>query len=256
MKKYIRTERACLFEPNVYIAVIATIKGNIPVDKIENAIEKAYQNNESTMSKIVLESNGQAYYEKLSKSGCKIIIHQREVEDVLRESEKNPFHINEGELIRTFIKKQNESIELLIHAHHLAGDGKSIVLFLQDILTNLDGNQLVYKPLISMNEQMLKDKLKLPFLVKCFVDRINKKWLKEGKYFTWDEYFAIHTKYWEEHISDFKWQHIYVDDIKKQGTPSYSINSYIVTKLLYEQEHAHTIGIPISVRGENFSMSN
>ena len=35
MKKYIRKERASLFEPNVYIAVIATLRGNIPMDKIE-----------------------------------------------------------------------------------------------------------------------------------------------------------------------------------------------------------------------------
>ena len=53
MKKYIRSERANLFEPNVYISMIVKLSGNLQSEEIEQAVYKAYEANETTMSKIV-----------------------------------------------------------------------------------------------------------------------------------------------------------------------------------------------------------
>ena len=74
MKKYIRSERANLFEPNVYISMIVKLSGNLQSEEIEQAVYKAYEANETTMSRIVLEENGDAYYEKMGSSGCRFII--------------------------------------------------------------------------------------------------------------------------------------------------------------------------------------
>lgn len=68
MKKYIISERPNLSEPNVYISTIVKIEGDIAVDKVAKAVQTAYTSNESTMSKIVLEENGSAYYERLNES--------------------------------------------------------------------------------------------------------------------------------------------------------------------------------------------
>lgn len=70
MKKYIRSERANLFEPNVYISMIAKLSGNLFDAEIEQAVYAAYEANEATMSKIVLEPDGNARYEKRETSGC------------------------------------------------------------------------------------------------------------------------------------------------------------------------------------------
>ena len=73
MKKYIRSERANLFEPNVYISMIVKLSGDLQSEEIEQAVYKAYEANEATTSKIVLGENGDAYYEKMGSSGCKFI---------------------------------------------------------------------------------------------------------------------------------------------------------------------------------------
>ena len=123
MKKYIRSERANLFEPNVYISMIVKLSGNLQSEEIEQAVYKAYEANATTMSKIVLEENGDAYYEKMGISGCGFIIDNCSWKELLHQSEKRPFALNEGELVRTFLTKENEQLILLIHAHHLVGDG-------------------------------------------------------------------------------------------------------------------------------------
>ena len=70
MKKYIRSERANLFEPNVYISMIVKLSGNLSGGEIEQAVHAAYEANEATMSRIVLEPDGNACYEKMDASGC------------------------------------------------------------------------------------------------------------------------------------------------------------------------------------------
>lgn len=64
------TERPHLFEPNVYISVCVELAGNVCPQKLTAAVKQAFEANEATMSKIVLD-HGLAYYEKLSASHCK-----------------------------------------------------------------------------------------------------------------------------------------------------------------------------------------
>lgn len=61
------TERPNLFEPNVYITVCAEIEGKVCPHRLSAAVKQAFEANEATMSKIVLEQ-GFAYYEKMSAS--------------------------------------------------------------------------------------------------------------------------------------------------------------------------------------------
>ena len=106
MKKYIRSERASLFEPNVYIGMIVKQSGDLSTKEIERAIYKAYEANEATMSKIVLESDGNAYYDRTKTSGCKIITDTRPWNELLYQSEKTLFALNKGELVRIFLTKE------------------------------------------------------------------------------------------------------------------------------------------------------
>ena len=57
MKKFVRSERANLFEPNVYISMVAKLSGDVSPREMEQAVYAAYEANEATMSRIVLESN-------------------------------------------------------------------------------------------------------------------------------------------------------------------------------------------------------
>lgn len=250
-----------LFDPNIYTSVAITIKrknDDITIEKVKNAVEKAYTQNETTMSKIVLE-NGAAYFEKMSETGCKVFVDQRNWLDILNENQKIAFKINEGEFIRTFIIDGKEELSVFIMAHHIVGDGYSLVLLAQDILSNLAGEEVVYKPLNNENEEFIPN-IKLPFLKKLGIKLLNGQWKKTGKVFTWEDYFEIHRKFWENRethvekstISDEELLNI-KEESKKLGI---TVNSYIVAKQLEKNPEHEIIGIPASYRGQNISLAN
>lgn len=52
-------------------------------------------------------------------------------------NEKIPFAIDKGELVRVFIIPSGDKTQIMIMAHYLAGDGKSINYFVKDIMDAL-----------------------------------------------------------------------------------------------------------------------
>ena len=57
-----------LFDPNIYTSVFLTLKrksDDLSIEKIKKAVEKAYTQNETTMSRVVLD-NGNVYFENMS----------------------------------------------------------------------------------------------------------------------------------------------------------------------------------------------
>ncbi len=256
MKKYIASERTNLFEPNVYISFAVKFTGKITAENVKKAIELAYAANEATMSRIVLGKNGRAYYEKTDASGCTIFLDNRDIKSVINQSSKLPFSINKGELIRSYILSDRNGITLLIHAHHLVGDGKSILIFINDVLDSLSGNVPVYKPMILVDKEYLAGKTKLPLKVRLFVKNINRKWEKTGKEFTWDDYDAIHKKYWESHCSNFEIETFSAEEMKKDCKNGVTLNSLLIANMLKEFPQSKIVGIPLSIRENNEAMSN
>ncbi|MBR6769931.1 MAG: hypothetical protein IKM28_01565 [Lachnospiraceae bacterium] len=246
-----------LFDPNIYTSLIITLekKEKIKTEDIQKAIEQAYTQNETTMSKIVLD-NGEAYFENMSKTGCKVFIDQRDWIDILHENEKKTFKLNEGELARTFIIDKQDEVQLLLMVHHILGDGSSMVLLVQDILSNLAGEGVEYKPL---NNILEVPRCKYPFAKKIGIKLLNHQWRKTGRTFTWKDYFSIHENFWKDRQSYVKPTTMSesLAEIKEKSTElGITINSYLTAKQLEKNPKYHIIGMPVSIRGNNRSLSN
>lgn len=255
--KEILTERTNLFEPNVYIAMCVELTGKICPHQLTAAIKEAYIANEATMSRIVLEQ-GTAYYEKLSVSGCKTMITDKNWIELVRENEKLPFEIDKGELVRTFIIPADTDTQIMIMAHHLAGDGKSIIYLIKDIMNALAQNPLTYKPLTLLNRNSFEH-TRLSVSAKLFVHYCKRKW-KKG-YFTWQDYYNLHNKYWETTCSDIQYETLSVSEteqiIERARQIGCSVNSYLVTMFLQKHQKKCEVGIPVSIReSNNEAMSN
>ncbi len=261
MKNYILTERPNLFEPNDYINFLVEIEGSPSADELMSAVKAAFAANEATMSKVVLESEGSAFYEKLSESGCKVSVSGGDWREIVRENEKVPFAIERGEMVRVFVIQNSEEISLLIMSHHLAGDGKSMVCFIEDIMRALSGEKLEYKPMNLVTRESMPKQSKLPFAVRVYANSFNKKWNRAPKYFTWDDYYNVHGKYWSEHDSQIICEYFSEDETAKIKTRAksagVSVNSFIASAFLKENRNKGSLGIPVSVRlDSDRSMSN
>lgn len=201
MKRYILSERVNLYEPNVYIQFYVQIMGDFSVKDMEEAVKKAYAANETTMCKIVLEKSGAVYYEKMKGSECRVQTATEEFREIIREEEKKPFEIEHGEFMRVFIIPSEKDMGVLIMAHHLVGDGKSIIYFIEDVMSALEGESLDEKPMKLITRESFPEKSELPLGIKLFVRGFNKKWKKKGCTFTWKDYYAVHEAYWKKHDS-------------------------------------------------------
>lgn len=257
MNKYILSERQNLFEPNDYISIYAKIDNNPDISSVENAVRKAFKANETTMSRIVIENNGQVRYEKKSNTGCKLINAQKNWKTVINENEKKPFELWNGELVRVFIWTDGH---ILIMSHHLAGDGKSVCLFLGDVIKVLNGEELEYKAAKVLSKDELESMSRLSYVKKKYVMSLNQYWKKHGRVYGWNDYLDTHKRYWSSHSSEIsvntyneKETKEIIDTAKRAGV---TVNSLITTRIVSKYVGKNIIGIPISVRGNDLSMSN
>lgn len=253
------TERTNLFEPNVYIAVCVALAGKVEPDKLSAAVKQAYEVNEAVMSKVVLE-HGFAYYEKLPVSNCKIEVADQNKDwiKLVKENEKCTFAIDQGELVRTFIIPLEDKTQIVIMAHHLAGDGKSIMYFVKDIMNALAGVPLIDKPLTLLTKNLLPRK-GLSVSAKLFARYCRHHW--NDSFWEWEDYYALHAKYWEKFSSDIQYETFSVEETKRiiedAKRIGCSVNSYLVTRFLQKYAKRCEVGIPVSIRqSRNEAMAN
>lgn len=70
----------------------------------------------------------------------------------------------------------------MIMAHHLAGDGKSIIYLIKDIMNALVKKTLTYKPLVLLKKNYFLDtRLSVP--AKLYANYCKRKW--KNCFFTW-----------------------------------------------------------------------
>ncbi len=255
--KEIITERPNLFEPNVYITMCVELCGRIDPHKLTAAVYEAYYVNEATMSKVVLEKD-KAYYDRLPVTGCKVSITDKNLLTLIKEYEKIPFAIDKGELVRTFIILTETNTLIMIMAHHLVGDGKSLIYFIKDMMSALSKTSLTYKPLTLLTKNHLSEtRLSVP--AKLYTRYCKRKW--NNRYFDWQDYYRLHNKYWNTVSSNIRYETLTQtktkEIIKKAKQIGCSVNSYIVTWFLQKYEKRCEVGIPVSIRKSgNEAMSN
>ena len=250
-----------LFDPSIYISMIAVMKGDVTAEEIQKAVEKAYTRNETTMSKLILE-NGNAYFQSMDQTGCKVYVDERDWHDIMHESEKDTFRLNEGEFFRTYIIPNPSSQEYTIFmmAHHIMGDGKSLLFMIEDILTILSGKEVEYRPLNKEGSVLPPADLKLAWGIRKFVDYLNRMWRKQNKIFDWDDYFYVHQEFWKDKMSNVLHEIIEKEQLeeirRKSKELGITVNSYMMTDFLKKHPEYKNFSLPISLKGENRSISN
>lgn len=253
-------ERFFLFDPSIYMNVIFTIDGVVPVEKIREAIEKTYTQNQTTMSKAVLDEKGNLFLEEMGKTGCHTYVDHRDWQEIRREQERIPFRVDEGEFLRVFIIPKERSTDVYLMAHHMMADGSGLLILVDDIMNNLAGYEVAYKQTEVMRRKDVIRKGDLPLKVRIMLRLLNLKWAKEKRVFTWKGYYQIHETYWKDKSTYFEMTTIADEELKnlKQECRDLgvTVNSYLVAKIMQNYPQDHVIGVPVSLRGGSNSVSN
>lgn len=255
MDKHMGTERMFLFEPNINIVMRVVISRSPEIAALERAIEVAIRANEILNCKIILSNTGIAGYERMESPFLSIKLSEKSWIELAREEESNVFNFTEGELIRFFILTGGDDVQLLVIAHHLAGDGMAIIHLVRDIMTALSQEKLEYKPLQTISAVDLPKRSRLNPLMRLFLKGFNFQWSRTGKPFSYDDYLRMFRDYWSKHqtvilhesIDGDQWEAIR-SSAKEYGV---TINSLITTCFAQAYAKEADIGIAVNVRGEN-----
>jgi len=85
---------------------------------------------------------------------------------------------------------------------------------------------------------------------------MNRKWKKTGKSFGWEDYYEVHRKYRSVHSSEFEIKSYDVIELKNRCIKGTTLNSLLILDLLKSRPEGRIVGIPVSIREGNYSMSN
>lgn len=258
MKTEIRKERTHLFSPSIQVSVMAVIDGKVARADLEAAVKTACKQNEMLQCRILLESDGRAFYE----SGAEKDIHIRWMEEkddwkeVIRQQAPVPFALKDGELLRFFAWQEEKACRLLIVGHHLAGDGISFACLTRDIMDALAGKAIPRRPLqlYPFPGQENKGHLKPP--LRFLMKRLNSSWNKSGRVFGWQDYEDIYREYWKNRDIHILLETFCGEECVRLLTLARShqitFNSLFVTALAKASGEKRSIGLAASVRPEGY----
>lgn len=256
MKK-IDKERTWVFSPVNNVVIKAAIQGDLEKRDLEEAIQTAVHNNEILHQKITIQKNQEACYESMDMANCSITYETKEWKEIIKEQEQRPFDIQNGELIRFFILPSLCGIELMLIAHHLAGDGISFSYLFQDIMLILSGKKTEYKPLKLFSMESLPKESALKFPTTWLMKTMNQKWRKSAAVFNFEDFKRMSKKYWDQHESWIETFIIEGEDysnlISYTKTQQLTVNSLITAALIRAAEEKSDVGHAVSIREKGYT---
>ena len=269
----IETERQDLFDVSIVIAMRLHISGDTNDEAIRSAFDKAVRSHEILGTKVQIDEAGKAYYEK-PENACfdsnRIYFEETDWQSIIHREEKKRFKLEEGEFLRCFVYDHDNTtdvkgVSILLLMHHLGGDGKSLVYFIETFMNYLSGRdydsvlEMRTIPAGDLSDKALKDRVgPLAALPKIF----NKKWLKDNNtVFTFQDMDDAYEKYWENHESDIR-EYVISPEITSKILSrckewNIGFTSYITTCFLRRMGRKMDIGFAVDAREDgNKSMGN
>ena len=256
MEVKITRERPHLFAPGINITAAAVIAGDITSQALESAIFNALRNNEILCCRIRLDENGDAYYQPAREPVFNIRETPDRWSDIFHEQQRIPFDLENGELIRFFIRKMGDTWDLMVFAHHLAGDGLSLAYFIADVMDALAGRPLKFKQLQLFSQTSLPSGSQLNPRLQILVNGLNERWRTTGRTFSFDDYRRLFSRYWAGRETAVYFEEIRGKELialaRAARQNGLTLNSVLLTALLRAAGETTDVGLSASIRPPEF----
>lgn len=254
MQQSLLTERTHLFCPCIKVAVVVDIKGPVDLAMLDAAIGQAVAANEIVCSTIGLDLDGKACYRPTGKPLYSLSLSVEPWEVLVASAHRRPSNLEEGPLLECFAQQLDAALQLVLVAHHLAGDGLSMAFLMQDIMRSLAGEPVVFKPLKLLCPSTIGDSRSLNPVMRFVLERQNSSWRKTGKAFTYSDYNQMVQAYWEN-------RRIFIAHHRMEGESfakllhfakkgNITLNSILSTSMIKVKGGKVKLGLAVSVRPE------
>ena len=203
-RKVTPLERFFRYSPYSIVTIVARIKGDITKKMLGDAVKKAQLRHTNLRVCIREDENQIPYFTSENVKDIPIEIVVRESDDhwikVHSEASEKPFDFSERPAIRFILVHSQNVSELIILSHHIICDGISLAYLARDLMVYLgeptkDVEILPNPDPIDLNN--LPRDVSMNFIVKFFINRMNKKWNKEKIHFDQEDYEILNETYWK-----------------------------------------------------------
>ena len=192
-----------LHSPYAIVTMTARIKGNVGLEMLRKAVQKAQRRHTNLRLKVEVDENGEPWFTSRD-------IQEIPVESIPRKNEQNwmevirqqsliPFDFQTRPAIRFFLVHSPSESELVIFCHHLICDGLSLAYLARDILIAIGDPTIQLETLedpIPIERDNLPPGVKMNGLVNYFIQRINNQWKEQRIHFGQEDYQALTEAYW------------------------------------------------------------
>ncbi len=257
MRYRIDTERVDLFDVNIVITMKVSLDKEVDFQDAQAAFVKACSLHEVLNSKVVIEDSGEAFYVDNSEPHNSISKTDLGLEELINVNERKRFKVEEGEFIRVFMSSDG----LIFMMHHLGGDGKSLVYFIETFMKCLAGQECEYAPFRSLGLSDLPEDSKLPFYYGLLSRLWNRRWMKERRVFNFADMDNAYSGFWDEHKTKVELKRYSKEDleilVKNAKTAGVSLTAYLITDMIKDTDRTMDVGLAVDGRMDgNRSMGN
>lgn len=257
MRYKIDTERADLFDVNIVITMKVSLNRVPSFDEGKIAFDKACACHEVLNSRVVIEQSGDAYYVDCDAPANEFTTTELSLEKLIGSCEKERFRIENGEFIRGFLVPDG----IVFMMHHLAGDGKSLLYFIETFMKCLEGKECEFISFRSLTMEDLPKSSKLPFVYSALTSSWNRKWSRVKRVFDFKDMEVSYEKFWKENSTVTKIKRYDKDEldalVKTSKEYGVSLTSYLITDMIKDSKKTMDVGLAVDGRiDKNRAMGN
>ena len=242
-------ERRHFRAPNSIIPIVVRIRGEIDKKNLASAVRKVQQRHILLRVKIELDESNKAWFTTKEVDEIPIKIIDRDSDDqwisICSEESKISFEFYKRPLIRIILLYSPEKSDLILFCHHMFCDGMSVAYLARDlmeVLGDLNKELDILPPPPLLNRENIPSEISENVIIQKFIERINKKWMKEEVVFDHDDYLSIFNAYWKN--NNHKIQTIELSEeqtnalVEKCRIEKVTVNSMIFAAFLKAQYKA------------------
>ncbi len=248
MRYKIETERENLFDVNMMIAMRVRLKTAVQFNMCKRAFDCAVGCHEILNSRVVIEENGDAFYVDCDSPKSSFTQSELSFEELINLNEKIRFRIENGEYIRGYYS--SDGIVFLMH--HLGGDGKSLLFFIETFMKILSGGSVAKVPFGRLAVSDLPADSKLPYFYELFIKSWNRKWSKVRRVFSFEDMDRAFNDFWKTHETQTTinlFDKDALDKMKKESKDAgCSLTSYLIADILRNMPFSADVGLAVDGR--------
>lgn len=183
-------ERPYLFSPAAATTLRLCIEGDVSMPELRRAIRSALRANPPACTHIVLTGEGDAYFEPLEDPACTTDCVAGSWTQLLHDSERRPFDVAGGEMVRIMIIP-GSPLQLLISGHLLVSDGAGLMSLAHDIMTSLTHGAIKEHP----PAPGAASRSALPLVERVRARMLALRWQSGGRSFTLRDRLRLSAQY-------------------------------------------------------------